>query len=295
MRTDVLHNFVVLANEKSMTKAAKQLHISQPTLSRQMSALEEDLGKQLYNREDGVIKLTANGRILYDYAISIIELESRARQDIAYSDGQVSGLVYIGCGGTSAMTYVCQAVIDVQKRYPNIEFNLVSGDTSTLIEKLNQGSIDFMLECDLKNRGRYNTMVLPGHDTICMVVGPKSTLYDLESVTPSDLVQANVVASRQLLGGSLMREWAGDEYTSIRPSVFFDLGTGTIELAITGTACILAYQEVAEPMCAGTPLRCIPMDPPIFDVCGLVWRKNRKLSHAAQVFLETLLRVCEQA
>ena len=82
MRTEVLRNFVVLADEKSMTVAAKRLHISQPALSRQMAALEEDLGRQLYTREDGAIKLTQEGRILYEHALSITELETRAREAI---------------------------------------------------------------------------------------------------------------------------------------------------------------------------------------------------------------------
>ena len=290
MRTEVLRNFVVLADEKSMTVAAKRLHISQPALSRQMAALEEDLGRQLYTREDGAIKLTQEGRILYEHALSITELETRAREAIIHSDEQVSGTVYIGYGDASAMGLVFQAMSDVRDAYPNVVFNLVSGDTSLLIDMLGTGAIDFMLECGMRTRGRYQSLSLPGGETIAAVVGRSSRLYGKERVTPQDLLGENLVISRQFFESAVMREWAGATHQLLKVAVFFNLGMSMFQLAEFGTGCVIAYKELAENFYGGD-IRCIPLDPPLHDSCGIVWRKNRTLSPTALAFIEAMERV----
>jgi DNA-binding transcriptional LysR family regulator len=294
MRTDVLRNFVALSDEKSMTRTAKRLHISQPTLSRQMSALEDDLGKQLYIREEGIIKLTVDGQILYDYATSIVELEDRARTAIAHSDEHVTGTVYIGHGDSNSMQYLFQAMSNVRERHRGVTFNLVSGDTHSLVEKLNQGSIDFMQECGARQRGRYLALPLPGQDTIAALVGPQSRLFGLEKVTPSDLAGEDLVVSKQLLESDVMRDWAGDQYPQLRSIVNFNLGMTVVDLAEYGSTCVIGYQELAERY-YGQAIDCIPLDPPIVDESAIVWRKNRPLSPAAQAFLDALRAICAAA
>jgi DNA-binding transcriptional LysR family regulator len=291
-RIESLANFVVVADEGNITKAARKLHIAQPTLSRQLMSLEEEFGHELYERREGTVALTEEGRILYDYAKVIGDAYSRAKSAMDCGESSLTGTVYLGYGETQALDTVFHAMALTRERYQGVSFHLTLGDTNELIEQVNRGSLDFMLECSPRSRRRYETYLLPGKDTWAFAVGSGSPLYSRTTITPSDLENADVVVSRQVLNSGRLKEWAGAHYHPESIAVTFNLGTTIAGLVARGAGICLVYREMMEPL-VSNKVKILPLDPPIYDESGLSWRKGRALTPVASAFLE-VVRSCSE-
>ena len=150
MELRTLRYFLAVAQEGNITNAAKRLHVTQPTLSRQLADLEKELGRELYTRNHGGIELTAHGAMLYTYAESIIDLAEKAEADISLPAKTVSGSVHVAAGETKAMRYLVAAMARVREEYPGIDFQMYSGTTADLMDGLVRGQYDFLLECELQ-------------------------------------------------------------------------------------------------------------------------------------------------
>ena len=267
LRVESLRNFAVLAETGSMTAAAASLHISQPALSRQVAALEKEMGHQLYRREAGAIRLTHEGRVLYDYAKSIAELADRAREGMDAAKGEVAGAVYLGYGESGATSLLARAAKLTRQRHPHVEFHLTSGDAGDLIESLDRGSLDFMVECGLKEREDH-------------------PLASAGRIRAADLEGVDVVVARQAWAGAVLKGWAGGSHAKMDVAATVNVGTAAAEFVRAGMGVAIGYAELFEGF--GDGLVCVPLDPPVYDRRGLMWRKDRILSPAAQAFLRQL-------
>ena len=130
MELRVLQYFLAVAREQSISGAAEFLHLSQPTLSRQLKDLEEELGKQLFIRGNRKITLTEEGVLLRKRAGEILELVKKTEQEIALSDDTVAGDIYIGAGETDAIRVIAKAAQQLQRKYPEVRLHIASGDAS---------------------------------------------------------------------------------------------------------------------------------------------------------------------
>ena len=276
----------MLAETGSMTAAAASLHISQPALSRQVAALEKEMGHQLYRREAGAIRLTHEGRVLYDYAKSIAELADRAREGMDAAKGEVAGAVYLGYGESGATSLLARAAKLTRQRHPHVEFHLTSGDAGDLIESLDRGSLDFMVECGLKERGRYRVLELPGRDTWVAAMGEDHPLASAGRIRAADLEGEDVVVARQAWAGAVLKGWAGGSHAKMDVAATVNVGTAAAEFVRAGMGVAIGYAELFEGF--GDGLVCVPLDPPVYDRRGLMWRKDRILTPAAQAFLRQL-------
>ena len=164
MELRTLRYFLAVVQEGNITNAAKRLHVTQPTLSRQLADLEKELGRQLYTRgHDGIVP-TEHGIMLASYAESILDLAEKAEADISFPAKTVSGSVHIATGETKAMRYLTRAMISVRQKFPGIDFQLYSGTTADLMDGLVRGQYDFLLECDLQTHVNLNLLELPDPD-----------------------------------------------------------------------------------------------------------------------------------
>lgn len=141
----VLNYFLVIAREQNMTKAAALLHISQSTLSKQMSDLEEQLKIKLFKRTNKNTLLTEDGMLFRTRAHEMIELMNKLESEFSNTDSSISGDVYIGCGETYIMQHICKILRHIQINYPNIRFNIFSGEAMTIQERIDKGLIDIGL------------------------------------------------------------------------------------------------------------------------------------------------------
>lgn len=159
-----LEYFLAVAREESITRAAEALHMSQPPLSREMKALEAELGKQLLIRGSRKVTLTEEGMILRRRAEELVELLEKARMEVEASGELVAGDLHIGGGETFGMELIAQTVQRLCKRYPHIRVHLYSGNAQDVLERLDNGLLDFGLVIEPVELKKYDYLKLPYKD-----------------------------------------------------------------------------------------------------------------------------------
>ena len=165
MELRVLQYFLAVAREQSILHAAESLHLSQPTLSRQLKELEEELGKQLFVRSNRKITLTEEGMILRKRAAEILELVKKAENEIAWSNEVIAGDITLGAGETEGVRVLARAAHALQREHPLVHFHIHSGDSATVTEELDRGLIDFGLLLGDVDTSKYEALELPYRDT----------------------------------------------------------------------------------------------------------------------------------
>ncbi len=154
-----------MAREGSITGAANFLHVTQPTLSRQLKELEEDLGKTLFTRSTSRIKLTEEGLLLRKRAEDILDMVEKTRDEFRSMDDIAGGDIHIGGAETYAVKFLAQAAKDLQERFPNIRFHIYSGNAGEVTERLDRGLLDYGLLIMPVDLSKYNYITLPTKET----------------------------------------------------------------------------------------------------------------------------------
>ena len=164
MELRVLHYFLAVAREQSISAAAESLHLSQPTLSTQLKALEDELGKKLLIRGtkgSRKVVLTDEGMILRKRAEEILELVRMTENEISVSDEIVEGDVYIGAGESDVFRIFAKAAGNLEKKYPDIHYHIFSGNFVFVQEQLDRGLIDFGVVYGPVDASKYNSIKVP--------------------------------------------------------------------------------------------------------------------------------------
>lgn len=197
MELRVLQYFLAVAREQSILGASEYLYLSQPTLSRQLKDLENELGKQLFIRGNRKITLTDEGMILRKRAEEILDLVKKTEGEITLSDETVTGDIYIGAGETDAVRYIAKAANRLQKIYPEIHFHMSSGDAVDVIDRLDKGLLDFGLLLGDADMAKYHYMKIPATDEWGVLMRRDSELADRKFICPEDLWDKPLIVSRQ--------------------------------------------------------------------------------------------------
>lgn len=291
MEIRTLKYFLAVVQEGNISNAAKRLHVTQPTLSRQLAALEDELGRQLYTRGHAGVTPTAHGIMLAKYAESIIDLAEKAEADVKLPAKTVSGSVHIAAGETKAMRFLARAMADVRAEYPGIDFQLYSGTTADLMDGLVRGQYDFLLECELQPHVNLNALELPDPDVWGIVVPRTDPLAGKAVVRPEDIVDRPLITSRQGTKVGPLHDWLGP--LAERADVFatYSLGMNAKWLIRAGLGIAFAYDEMLVTQDA-SDLAFIPLEPRIESPHGLVWRKTLP-TRQAQVFLDAVRKIVD--
>ena len=211
MELRVLQYFLAVAREQNISAAAQSLHLTQPTLSRQLKELEEELDKQLMVRGNRKIILTEEGMLLRKRAEEILELVNRTEQELARSDDAVSGDIYIGTGETDGVRQLARTAKQLQENCPGIRFHIVSGDAVDVCERLDKGLLDFGVLLGDIDKIKYRYLELPMKDTWGVLMRRDSPLSARETVSPRDLWDKPLILSRQVDNKSGLYRWLGKE------------------------------------------------------------------------------------
>ena len=182
-----------------MTKAASFLHITQPTLSRQMKELEEEIGHPLFIRESHRLSLTAEGMHLRKRAEEITDLVGKTKEEFSSFEKKIAGDVYIGGGETHGMTLIAEVVKEVRQAYPLIRCHLHSGNAETVTERLDKGLLDFGLLIQPTDLDKYHSLRLPEKDIWGVVMPKSSDLAGKKALTKEDLRGKPLICSQQAL------------------------------------------------------------------------------------------------
>lgn len=287
MELRTLRYFLAVSKAQSITGAAEYLHLSQPTLSRQLMQLEDELGKQLFIRGNKKITLTEEGLLLKKRAEEILSLVERTENEITASDEIISGDVYIGGGESHAMHIIAKVIKKLQQSHPQIKFHLFSGNADDVSERLNNGLLDFGILIEPADIRKYEFFKLPAYDTWGLLMRKDSPYASKESITPNDMLGIPLICSRQSLLGSQISSWLGYDYEKLNIITTYNLIFNASILVEEGVGYTLCLDKLINT--TGNSELCFkPLSPSLHANLNIVWKKYQIFSKAANVFLKEL-------
>ncbi len=283
MELRVLKYFLMAANEESLTKAAFRLHITQPSLSRQLALLEEELGRELYVRDKGGIRLTEDGLLLMKRAEEMLALEGKILDDL--SGGEISGTVYIGAGETAGVKHIGRVIRELRREYPGIKYRMISGDAEDVADKLGKGLIDFGLFVGKVKLSNYDCIPLPYSDRWGVILRDDDELAGNEYISPNDLKGHELLFSHQAYEQGEFSEWLGYSPDTLNITGTHNLAYNASMMVREGLGMLITIEGIIS---AGndTGLRFIPLMPEIKAGLVLASKQGAVLSKAASKFLE---------
>lgn len=287
MELRVLRYFLAVAREQSITAAAETLHITQPTLSKQLRELEEELGKKLFTRGNRKITLTEEGMFLRKRAQEIVELADKTEANFAAGVGSVSGNIFIGSGETGAVRYLGRTLYKMRSRYPGIRFHLFSGNGEDVSDRLDKGLIDFALFVGMTDLKKYDYLKLPYHHRWGLILRKDDPLAAHEAVTPEMLMNVPILCSRQALIQNELSGWLGRPFDELNLAGTYNLIYNAAIMVEEGLGCAVCIDKLLDT--SGDSAVCFrPFEPAIDAELFIAWKKYQFFSAAAGKFLEML-------
>lgn len=284
MEIRVLKYFLAVAREQNISAAAQSLFLSQPTLSRQLKELEEELGKQLFIRGSRKITLTEEGLLLRKRAEEIVELIDKTEQELSRSDEQVSGEIYIGAGETDGLRLIAKAAKELQEQYPQITYRIISGDAVDITERLDKGLIDYALLLEPVDISKYSYLKFPVKDVWGVLIRRDCPLAQKENISPRDLRDMSLIVSRQALDGSELTQWLKSDNEQLNIVSTYNLVYNASLMVDEGLGIALCLDKIIN--VSGDSSLCFhPLKPKLEVGMSLVWKKYQVFSKAAEKFI----------
>lgn len=291
MELRVLRYFLAVAREESITAAANYLHLTQPTLSRQIRDLEEELGRKLLIRGGRRVTLTAEGMLLRRRAEEIVAMADKTEEEFRSMEGNLSGDIFIGSGETDAMGLIAAVCREVREEYPGIRYHLYSGNAQDVTERLDKGLLDFGILIQPTDITKYDALPIPARDRWGVILRRDDPLAGRSSLRAEDLAGPPLIFSRQVLEaraeGNELAEWFGPAWGKLNIVATFNLLYNAAALAKQGIGYVVSLDRLADTS-PESPLCFLPLEPRLESGLDLVWKKYSVFSPAAELFLDRL-------
>lgn len=286
MEIKQLKYFLAVAEEQSISKAAKLLFVTQPNLSRQMQNLEAEIGQPLFYRGSRKITLTEAGKLLKKRAEELLDLYSKTESELRSPVTDISGDIYIGGGESHAMQLIAKAAHDVQMDYPNVHFHIFSGDADEVSEKLDKGLIDFGIFIEPSDLTKYECRRLPLTDIWGVLMPGDSPLAKKQSISPEDLWDKPIICSKHSLGKSKITDWFERDPARLNIVATYNLLYNASLLVREGMGYALCLDKIIDTKNSGLVFR--PLSPTVISHLDIAWKKNQVFSKAAEIFLKVI-------
>lgn len=286
MEIRVLRYFLAVAQEQSISGAAEALHLSQPTLSRQLMDMEQEFGKKLFIRGNRRITLTEDGMLLRQRAEDIIDLVDRTKTEITAVGDTVSGNVYIGAGETEVMRHLAKIAKEIQNDYPDIHYHIFSGNAESVMERLDKGLIDFGLLLDANDASKYNYIELPSTDQFGILMKKDSPFSDHETISFNDLKKMPLIVSAQSHHHASEKQ-EKKILDSLNIVATYNLIYNASLLVEEGLGYALCLDKLIKITDDG-PLCFVPLESQHIIKPYVAWKKNQVFSKASDLFLKRL-------
>lgn len=283
MNLRILKYFLTVVHEKNITKAAEILHITQPTLSRQLMQLETELNVRLFERNQHKLTLTPSGHFLVERAREILSMVEKTALDIQEQEHNLTGNIAIGAGEYQATEILSKLIGGFQKQYAAVSFDLFTSSADLLHDKLDNGLLDTAILQAPVDTTNYDYLRLPLKETWCVLMRSDSPLAFKEAVTASDLSGLPLILPARLQVRSEIFNWLSGDIAKMR-------FVGSCNL-LANTA-VLVEQNYYYGICVKLPLldekrfTFRPLKPALHSEILLVWRRDRQHSLAMQKFIE---------
>lgn len=292
MEFRVLKYFLAVAREENITKAAELLHITQPTLSKQLMDLEDELGKKLFIRGNRKITLTQEGLFLQKRAEEIIDLVSKTEKELEQSDETISGDIYIGAGETDLIRHIAKIAKILQTQYPLVHFHIESGDALSVYEQLDKGLINFGILFGNIDMTKYNSIKIPDKDTWGVLMPKGCKLAEKEFVTTEDLIDKPLIVSRQGITRGELQNWFKTNTEKLNITATYNLVFNASLLVEEGLGYALCIDKIINTNNSNLCFR--PLKPALEISANIVWKKNQIFSKASDKFLNCLMKILTQ-
>lgn len=283
MELKELRWFLALAEEGNMTRAAEQLHVTQPTLSRQMKALEAELHQKLFVRQSAGIRLTEAGRLLREEATDVIALADRMEGRFISLGHLVGGKLYFGLAESCQIRHLAAEVKHLKEECPGLEYHVISGVSMQVTDKLDKGILDFAVLAERPDRVKYEWLPFPEKDRWGLVMPADCALAEKDAVAFDDLVGLPLLCSAQAWKRDIPR-WCGRRFRQLRLEGSFGLAYNGAVFAREGLGYLLTLDNIVNTS-EGSGLAFRPLTPALETGLYLVWRKGTSLTPIARRFL----------
>ena len=291
MELRVLKYFLAVAREGSITGAANSLHLTQPTLSRQLQELENELKQKLLVRGKYKVTLTSEGMILRKRAQEIVDLVDKTEAEFQAISDTISGDIYIGGGETDSMKYIAKIIKDIQEQYPEVKFHIYSGNAEDVTEKLDRGLLDFGVLIQPIDLSKYDYITLPEKDVWGVIMRKDNPLSKKDFITLDDVLNMPILASRQMSPkyskDSGFLDWFGDKYEKLKIAATYNLLYNAAIMVKVGVGNAISLDKLANTS-QESDLCFRPLFPRLESGLDIAWKKYQVFSPAAKLFLDKL-------
>lgn len=285
MEVRILRYFLTVVREESITKAAEVLHITQPTLSRQLAQMEEEIGVKLFTRGTRKIVLTNEGILLRRRAEEIMELVDKTERELAEKEELVEGCISIGCGEMASVQILAELLGSFGEKYPRVTYDLFTASADMVKERMEAGLIDIGLLLEPVDMEKYEYIRLDTKETWVALMRPDDPLAQKESVTAKDLADKPIIMARRTNVQNELANWFGKYFKKLNVRFMSNLTTNGAVMVQNGLGYSLVIQGAAafwdkDMICSR------PLYPPLSATSVLAWKRQQPFGQAAKKFIE---------
>ena len=283
MEIRTLRYFLAVAREENMSRAAELLHVTQPTLSKALKALEDELGKKLFTRHSFSIALTEEGVLLRNRAEDLVSMADKIEKEFLSLDELTGGELYFGLAESYQIRYLAREIRTFKLSYPGLRYHITSGDTEQVTEKLDKGLLDFAVICETPDERKYHFVSFPEADYFGAAIPADSPLAGKESITADDLTGMPLFCSEQSWENDI-RPWAKERFSALRLEGSFRLAYNGSMFAKEGLGILLTLNNLIDTS-AESGLVFRPLSPRLEMKMYLIWNKYQSFTPIAERFL----------
>ena len=286
MEIRTLRYFLAVAREENMTRAAETLHVTQPTLSKALKALEDELGKKLFTRHSFSIKLTDEGILLRNRAEDLVSMADRIEREFITLDDITGGDLYFGLAESYQIRYLAREIHTFKQTFPNLRYHITSGDTEQVIEKLDKGLLDFIVLAESPDADKYESLIFPESEIWGLVMPEDDPLAKKKVIRVDDLIGLPLFCSEQSWKNDIPR-WAGAKMDQLHLEGSFRLAYNGSMFTKEHLGYLLTFDKLVDTS-SGSGLVFRPLSPRLETSLYLVWKKYQTFSPIAERFLAQL-------
>lgn len=286
MEIRTLRYFLAVAKEENMTRAAEILHVTQPTLSKQLKSLENELGKKLFTRHSFSIKLTAEGVLLRKRAEDLVSMADKIEQEFVSLDDITGGDLYFGLAESYQISLLAREINTFKQSYPGLHYYITSGDTEQVAEKLDKGLLDFAVLAETPDPSKYESIIFPESDIWGVVMPGDVPLAKKKTIKVDDLIGLPLFCSGQSWINDIPG-WAKDKMDKLHLEGSFRLSYNASLFAKEHLGYLLTFDKLVDTS-AESGLVFRPLTPKLETKLYLVWKKYQTFSPIAERFLKQI-------
>ncbi|APX72228.1 LysR family transcriptional regulator [Companilactobacillus allii] len=284
MEIRVLNYFLAIAREENITKAAISLNVTQPTLSRQLQQLEEELGVKLFEKEKRKMVLTNEGMLLKRRAQEIVSLTDKTVNEVSHKDLDLSGEITIGSGELKSVDTLSKIIVGFENKYPEVTFNVFSGNSEDIKNRMDQGMIDIALFLEPINIEKYDFLRMNVNETFGLLVRNDSKLAQKSFIEPKDLQDVSLIMSTRAAVNHELMNWFGNYQKKLKIISNYNLIYNSVKLVQNGLGAMVCLKlDVNYQNLVFVPLR----DAPILNSV-VAWHSGQVFSRTTTAFVEYL-------